>query len=289
MGHVETPIRRTSISPFRKKHDRVKFTPITKQKGKILLKYNGFVKSKLWCLLIVIFLAMPTKATELTRAFLNGVHNYKTEDYEAAVVEFSKIVDAGIRNGNLFYNLGNAYLKNGDVGYAMLWYERALKLIPDDPDLKFNHKYGLTLVKDEREDNRLPILRVVFFWQHLLSATTIQWAAVILNMSFWLILVQQVLRRKRTLKTLGYVILTLALVFTLTAFYNHYASRYVKEAVILPDKVAVRSGLTDDSTELFVLHAGTKVKIEKENKDFYRIYFSEGKIGWLKQPEVGVI
>ena len=240
-------------------------------------------------MLIVVFLAMPAKATELTRAFLDGVHSYKTEDYETAIVEFSKIVDAGIRNGNLFYNLGNAYLKNGDVGYAMLWYKRALKLTPDDPDLKFNHKYGLTLVKDEREDNRLPILRVVFFWQHLLSATTIQWAAIILNMLFWIILVLQALRKKRILKTLSYVILTLALVFTLTAFYNHYAARYVKEAVIFPDKVAVRSGLADDSTELFALHAGTKVTIEKENKDFYRIYFSEGKIGWLRKSEVGVI
>ena len=124
------------------------------EKENLLLKYNGFVKSKLWCLLIVVFLAMPAKATELTRAFLDGVHNYKTENYEAAIIEFSKIVDAGIRSGDLFYNLGNAYLKKRDVGYAMLWYERALKLIPDDPDLKFNHKYGLTLVKDEREDNR---------------------------------------------------------------------------------------------------------------------------------------
>jgi len=247
------------------------------------------IKRNIWCLLLVVFLAMPANATELTRAFLDGVNNYKTENYEAAIAEFSKIVDAGIRNGNLFYNLGNAYLKNGDIGYAMLWYERALKLIPDDPDLKFNHKYGLTLVKDEREDNRLPILRVVFFWQHLLSAATIQWAAIILNMLFWFILVLQVLRRKKKLKTLGYVFLTLALVFTFTALYNHYASRYVKEAVILPDKIAVRSGLTDDSTELFGLHAGTKVKIEKENKAFYRIYFSDGKIGWLKKSEVGVI
>ena len=96
-----------------------------------MLKHNSLAKSKLWCLLIVVFLALPAEATELTRAFLDGVHNYKTEDYEAAIVEFSKIVDAGIRNGNLFYNLGNAYLRNGDVGYAMLWYERALKLIPD--------------------------------------------------------------------------------------------------------------------------------------------------------------
>ena len=74
------------------------------------------IKRNIWCLLLVVFLAMPAKATELTRAFLDGVNNYKTENYEAAIAEFSKIVDAGIRNGNLFYNLGNAYLKTGISG-----------------------------------------------------------------------------------------------------------------------------------------------------------------------------
>jgi len=246
-------------------------------------------KYKLGCLLIVVLLAVPAGATELTRAFLDGVNNYKTENYEAAIVDFSKIVAAGIRNGDLYYNFGNAYLKNGDIGHAMLWYERSLKLIPHDPDLKFNHKYVLTLVKDEKEENHLPILRVMFFWQHLFGAKTIQWTALIFNLLFWLTLTLQVLWRKKISKTMSYLVFVLVLVFTLTAFYNYYASGYLKQAVVLPDSVAVRSGLTSDSTELFVLHAGTKVKIDKENRDFYRIYFSDGKIGWLKKSDVGVI
>lgn len=247
------------------------------------------IKRNLWCLMIVVLLAMPAQATELTRAFLDGVSHYKNQEYTAAIVEFSKIVDAGIRNGDLFYNLGNAYLKNQDIGHAMLWYERALKLMPHDPDLKFNHKYVLTLVKDEKEDARLPVLRVIFFWQHLLSDKTIRRTALIFNLLFWLILSLQALFRKKILKITNNVILILTIVFTLTSFYNHYASKYLKQAVILPDSVAVRSGLTKDATELFVLHAGTKVKIDKYNKNFCRIYFSDGKIGWLKISEVGVI
>ncbi|MBW1759842.1 MAG: hypothetical protein JRG68_04405 [Deltaproteobacteria bacterium] len=38
-----------------------------------------------------------------------------------------------------------------------------------------------------------------------------------------------------------------------------------------------------------VLHAGTKVKIEKEKKEFVRIYFSDGKIGWINKREAGVV
>jgi SH3-like domain-containing protein len=85
------------------------------------------------------------------------------------------------------------------------------------------------------------------------------------------------------------VILTLGLVFTLTAVYNDYETDFTKEAVILPSRVSIRSGLTDDATELFVLHAGTKVKIDKEKDAYIRIFFSEGKIGWIKKSDAGVI
>lgn len=247
------------------------------------------LKRSIWSLLLVAFLAAPIQADELTRAFLDGAKNYDAENYDAAIAEFSKIIAAGIKNGKMFYNIGNAYLKSGDLGNAMLWYERALKLRPNDPDLKFNHQYALTLVKDAKEDNHRPILKVLFFWQHFLSAATVQWTALTLNLLFWLTLALQALRRKRTLQLPRYVVLVLAVVFTLTVFYNHYTSNYVKHAVILADKISVRSGLTQDSTELFVLHAGSKVKIDKDNKEFYRIYFSDGKIGWLGKSEVGVI
>jgi len=247
------------------------------------------IKRSLWYMVTFVFLSTAVQADGLTRAFLDGINNYEAENYAAAITKFSKIADDGVRNGKLFYNIGNSYLKNGDLGNALLWYERALKLMPNDPDLKFNLEYALTQTKDEKEDSRWPMLRVLFFWQHLLSAVTVQWMALVLNLMFWCGLAVQAIRCKKIIKLPGYAILFLALVFTLTALYNHYASGYLKQAVILSERVSVRSGLTEDSTELFLLHAGTKVKIDRENKDFCRIYFSNGKIGWLKKSEIGII
>jgi tetratricopeptide (TPR) repeat protein len=247
------------------------------------------IRRSLCYLAVVIFLAAPAYADTLTRAFLDGVNSYNSANYATAITEFSKIAAAGVSNGKLFYNLGNAYLKNGDLGHAILWYERALKLMPTDPDLKFNHEYALTQVKDEMEDSRGPIFKVLFFWKHLLSVPTVQWTALIFNVMFWLILALQAVGRKNILRLPSYAILVVTLVFTFTALYNHYAFKFQKPAVILSDKVSVRSGLTEDSTQLFVLHAGTKIKIDKENRDFYRIYFSDGKIGWLRKSEIGVI
>lgn len=247
------------------------------------------MKRIIWFFIIFLFLSPGVYASEMARTFLDGVRHYKENNFTEAVSAFSKIAETGVRNSKLFYNLGNAYLRNDDLGQAVLWYERALKLAPDDPDLKFNHEYAISLTKDEKDDKAAPIYQILFFWKHLLSANAVQWLAIILNIISWLILTIQIIHRKKILKTANYLIMTLAIVFTLTAFYNHYEANYIRQGIILPTEVSVRSGLTDNSTELFILHAGTKVKIEKQNKDFFRIFFSDGKIGWIKKSDVGVI
>ena len=256
--------------------------------GKEDIAMKGF-KHLLLFVLLFLCLARVTGASETARIFLDGIKDYKENRFAEAAAAFSRVADEGIKNGKLFYNLGNAYLKNGDIGNAVLWYDRALKLLPHDPDLKFNYEYAQSLTKDEKADKELPLFRILFFWKYLLSPTRIQWAAIIFNLIFWSLTAARMIRRKNHFQTIGHVILALGLIFTLTAVYNDYEANFIKEAVILPAKVSIRSGLTDDATELFVLHAGAKVKIDKEKDDYIRIAFSEGKIGWIKKSDAGVI
>ena len=229
------------------------------------------------------------RTTELTAAFLDGLNAYKKGNYEDAVTQFNQVAATGVKNGKLYYNLGCAYMKNGDLGNAILWYERALKRIPADPDLKFNINYARGLVKDKMENEQAPILNVLFFWNHLLNALNIQQLAIVLNIGFWFLLCVRLFIKKDILKAPAGIVLLLCVIFTATAFYNSYAAQYRRNAVVLPEEVAVRSGLTQDSTSLFVLHAGTKVKIEKENQDHFRVFFAHGKIGWVNKALLGVI
>jgi tetratricopeptide (TPR) repeat protein len=249
---------------------------------------KGF-KHLLLFVLLFLCLARVTVASETARIFLDGIKDYKENRFAESAAAFSRVADEGIKNGKLFYNLGNAYLKNGDIGNALLWYERAIKLLPHDPDLKFNHEYAQSLTKDEKGDKELPLVRILFFWKYLFSQTRIQWTAIIFNLIFWSLMAIRVIRRKNRFQTIGHVILALGLIFTFTAVYNDYEDSFIKEAVILPVKVSIRSGLTDDATELFVLHAGAKVRIDKEKDDYIRIAFSDGKIGWIKKADAGVI
>jgi tetratricopeptide (TPR) repeat protein len=226
---------------------------------------------------------------ETPRIFLDGIQAYKDGQFDKAIEYFERIIRSGVNNPKLFYNLGNAYLRNNDLGHALLWYERAMKLIPDDPDLKFNYGYAMSLTKDEKEDKDFPVFRILFFWKYLLSQTLTQQIALVLNFLFWLTLIVRMLLKKKAVNPFAYTLLIMGLIFTLTAFYNEYEMMYLKHAIILPEKVSVRSGFAEDSTELFVLHAGTKVYIGKEQGEFFRIQYSEGKIGWIKRSDAGII
>jgi hypothetical protein len=240
-------------------------------------------------LLPLSFLASPCGASEQAHQFLSGLEAYKKGDFSAAIEQFSAIVQEGVVNGPLFYNLGDAYLKNNDLGSAILWYERAQRLIPSDPDLQFNLKYARSLTKDASEENISPLVRIFFFWRYQLTAQAIKFIAISSNLLFWLFLGAWRLTRRRGFARSAMVAAAPALIFVLTAAFNYYEGRQVLQAIVLPAQVAIRAGLDDSATQLFQLHAGTKVTVVKELKSYYQIRYSSDKIGWVKKEAVGVI
>jgi len=233
--------------------------------------------------------AAPCPAQEHARRFLAAMEAYKAGDYASAVNGLEAIAAAGVQNGQLYYDLGNAHLKNNDLGRAILWYERALNLLPNDPDLLFNYHYARSLTKDAQDENANPLVRILFFWKYQLSARAIILLALAFNLLFWSLATAQRLLRRRGLRYGALAALIPALVFGLTAAYNYYDAAHQTRAIVLPEKVAVRSGLEPTSTELFELHAGAKVKVVRTKKDHIQIRFSEDKIGWIASGAVGRI
>lgn len=245
------------------------------------------------CLILAIagILTAPLQcpAQEHGRLFLAAMEAYKSGDYAAAVKDLEAIAAAGVRNGRLYYNLGNAHLKNNDLGRAILWYERARILIPNDPDLRFNYEYARSQTKDLPEGGPSPITRILFFWAYELSARTIIVLALACNLVFWGLAIAWRLTRRRALRHALLAALVPTIVFAPTAAYNYFEAAHHTRAIVLPPAVAVRSGLESTSTQLFELHAGAKVKVVRQMQDHVQIRFSEDKIGWIPGAAVGRI
>ena len=66
---------------------------------------------------------------------------YQKGEYNKAADIYQQMITSGYKSGNLYYNLGNTYYKLGQKGMAILYYEKAKRLIPGDADLKANLAY----------------------------------------------------------------------------------------------------------------------------------------------------
>jgi tetratricopeptide (TPR) repeat protein len=225
----------------------------------------------------------------MTRTFIDGVRHYEVKDYQEAIEAFKSVADSGVRNGKLYFDLGNAYLKSGAIGPAILWYERAAALIPSDPDLQFNLTYARSLIKDENEEAPSPVWQVLFFWKDLFSLETFQWAAIGFNALFWLFLGFYRIFGRATFRHACYGLLVFSVLTLGTAGWRMIQDTCCPHAVILPAAVSVHSGFSPESTTLFVLHEGTRVAVEKQRENFLKIRFSKDKIGWIPRETAGLI
>lgn len=221
--------------------------------------------------------------------FLRGVQAYDTGSFEDAARLFQSVAASGVSNGDLYYNIGNAWLKAGQNGKAILWYERALKMIPQDPDLRFNLAYADSFIKDRQDEDRLDLTDLVFFWRGYLSSNALQLTALIACYAFFLYAGFRTLKKKRIFTIAGGVFFALSVLVAATALFDYHQQYFDCRAVVIADEAPVRSGFSEDSTRLFFLHAGTRVRVERVQEGYLRIYFSQGKIGWIKKGDAEII
>ena len=67
-----------------------------------------------------------------------GAARYEEGDFIAATAIWEELADAGVEDSHLWYNLGNAYFQQEEIGMAILSYRRALRLAPRDAEIRDN-------------------------------------------------------------------------------------------------------------------------------------------------------
>src|SRR5215510_10748759 len=83
---------------------------------------------------------------QANRAFEQALISPTPQDargyYQQAIAGYEQLVAAGIHNAKLYYNLGNAYFRLHDLGHAILYYRRGLRLEPGNRQLQANLSYA---------------------------------------------------------------------------------------------------------------------------------------------------
>jgi tetratricopeptide (TPR) repeat protein len=210
----------------------------------------------------------------------NGL--YGDSKYAEAAAAYEQILAQGIESGAVQYNLGNAYLKAGDVGRAVLAYERARRLVPGDPDLAANLGFARESARDVSEP---PLLaRIAFPLAERLSTTTLATGAAIAWWLLWLSLGVGALVPVAGAASRGLAVasgLAFALVASSGAWRWWTLEHPTTAVVVAHDDVTVRSEPTPTATALFVATPGTVLHVERTREDAALVTSRDGRRGWL--------
>jgi len=233
--------------------------------------------------------AQPSDDSGDGTLLLEAISAYEAGRFAASAEKFAHLASRGIENGKLYYNAGNAFLKAGDTGRAILWYERARMRIPHDPDLRFNLAHAKTFVKDKSESSGFDVTGMLFFWKNYLPPWLMIWTAIGLSAVFALYAGIRARKKKQVFTLAGFVFFVAIVLSGITVFYDYYEKDNGRFAVILSTKASIRSGLSPEATTLFMLHAGTRVRVEEKRAGYLKIIFSRDKIGWVSIGDAEMI
>jgi len=234
----------------------------------------------LWLLLAFSACAGPQISGE---SFDAGNRLYEGGQFAEAAAAYQSLVDGGVADGALYYNLGNAYLKSGDLGRAILNYRRAQQWLPRDPDVALNLRLARAQAQD-RLESETPNGVVALARRVLVEATTLNEAAA-LALGLWVVvcgLVIAMLLRPRWRPGLTYAMIAAAALLALSGF--SVGARLVElgrsPAVVVAPAVEVRSGPGQDYLAEFTLHAGAEVRILDRREGWTRIALPGDLQGW---------
>jgi len=215
--------------------------------------------------------------------FQQGSEEYQRGEYEAAIESFTGVLDAGIDDAAVHYNLANAWFKAGRLGRAIYHYRRAHALAPRDEDIRANLDYARFLVLDQVEEEAPRTDLKVEGWLDRFTAGEVLRAATLL----WILagafaVLGQLLpvsgggwRRGMVACGCGW------LVVVIFAWTVHHRVTSLSEAVVLPAETRVRNGPGDTFDVAFVLHEGAEVVVEAERGSWTEISLPGDLRGWV--------
>lgn len=218
---------------------------------------------------------------------------YQNQEYKEAAEEYMTFVNSGVKNFELFYNLGNTYFKLNDLGQARLYYEKAARFDPLHKDLRDNLAMVKANLKD-KEISQKTFIETVF--EKVFFAFSINLLAILILIVFILLIASIVLliiSKQGALRNFSKILIVILscifFIFIVIEIWRVQAFYADDAAVILDETVIAYSGPSQDFPQVFTIHEGLKVTIERFDNEWVLIKLPSGNGGWIIQSSIGVI
>ncbi len=234
--------------------------------------------------------ALRTRLARANQAFQQALDTTETERaqgyYQQAIDAYTELLDAGVRNAKLYYNLGNAHILRNDFGRAILNYRRGLQLEPGNPRLQANLRYARSQRLDQIETSvQQAFMSRLFFWQDDLTLQTQVIIAVALFWLAWAGALAHRLWRHSTWLWLAGGAAFATLLFATSAWMIHTQNTATQHGVIVAEEAPVRKGNGASYALQFPrpLHSGAEFTVIERRGSWLHIQLENGANGWIRQ------
>lgn len=245
--------------------------------------------------LVYIILFISTFSEGFSNDFLKKAEKaYDSKNYKESISTYEKLVTDGFKSYQLYFNLGNAYYRDKQLGKAIYNYELARKLNPNDEDVRIN--LGIAAAKtidkiDSKENFFISAVKsnVLSFF----DTNGWAWLNILCAMALCVFIYLLITARSVAVKRLSFVFALLLLTGSLLTYFLGYSalkSKYDnKFAIITARETKIMNEPTLSATSKFSLHEGTKIRVVENNGDWVLIKLDNGNEGWVKMVDLGII
>lgn len=235
---------------------------------------------------------------EAQQAYEEGVAILRTDPigarqhFRSAAERFQLLVDDGVENGQLYYNLANAHLQADALGPAILNYRRAQRLIPADPRLTSNLNYARSLCRSQiTTSGRRKLLDTLLIWHHQTALTKRSLLFTIFYSAFWMTLLGWLLHRHPLWKYPTLIFAALWCALGLSVAGDLFRSGDMLDGVIIADQVSVRKGNGQGFQLQFEepLFQGVEFTCLQRRADWLHIRLPDAGTGWIRADQAAFL
>ena len=220
----------------------------------------------------------------LTTLFADANAQYAEGNYAEAATQYEQILQEQ-PTAEVYYNLGNAYFKQGELAQSILAYERALRLKPSFKDAKHNLQFAQSRIIDNIEDtqsfflsNWLKAIRNALSQRVWMVGSIILFIMALVG--FFLFAFSQTLWLRKTAFYCSAIALVISVMACANAGSLYQRDTQRSEAIITQGIVNAKSSPDRSGNDLFTVHEGTKVEIHEVIGDWCCVHVGNN-IGWM--------